>query len=93
MRRNPNKTHYHYCVEVFDDNNLHIIERKFYMTASQIMNEYGCSQKSLFNHIKEYNNKSKKLGHIKIHRILEKVYILAPNPNLNNFKQQMQIKA
>ena len=75
-----NKTHYHYCVETFEGDKF--VNRKYYMTGKQIIDEYGCSQKSLYNHIKEPNKKSKKLGNVKIYRILEPVNVLVANPNL-----------
>ena len=81
VRKNPNKTHYHYCVESFDDDG-EFEDRKYYMTAKQIIEEYGCSQKAFYNHMNNYNKRSKKLGKIKIYRILEKVHVLAPNPDL-----------
>lgn len=80
VRKNPNKTFYHYCVETFDDDEF--IERKYYMTAKQIIDEYKCSQKAFYNHMNQYNKRSKKLGKIKIYRILERVHVLTPNPEL-----------
>ena len=80
VRKNPNRTYYHYCVETFDDNKF--VSRRYYMTSKQIIEEYGCSQKSFFLHIKNPNPKSKKLGNVKIYRILEPVNVLVANPNL-----------
>lgn len=81
VRKNPNKTYYHYVVETFDEQD-EFEDRKYYMTAKQIIDFYKCSQKSFYNHIKEPNKKSKKLGKVKIYRILERVHVLAPNPDL-----------
>lgn len=80
-RKNANKSFFHYCVETFDENNQ-FVDRKYYMTSKDVIENYKCSQKSFFNHLKEPNKKSKKLGKVKIYRILEPVHVLAPNPDL-----------
>lgn len=82
-RKNGNKSNFHYVVEFFDkENNFNFIERKYYLTSEDLIKEFGCCRKALFNHINEPRKKSKKLGHVKITRICEPVFILRENPDL-----------
>lgn len=82
VRKNENKTNYHYVVETFDKNNI-FQDRSYHMTSHDLCDRYQCCAKSLFNHINKPNKRSKKLGHILITRINEPVRILLPNPNLS----------
>ena len=81
MRKNGNKTNYHYFIEFFDDNQK-FVERKYYMTSQQIVEQFNCCRKALFNHINNPNKRSKKLGKTIITRICEPVQITMPNPQL-----------
>ena len=81
VRKNQNKTNYHYVAESFDKDNK-FQDRSYYMTSNDICIEYACCAKSLFNHINKPNKRSKKLGNLIITRILEPVRIMLPNPCL-----------
>lgn len=83
MRKNQNKTFYHYKA-VFLNENDEEIETSYFMTIKNISEKFNCCKATVLNNIKEPNRKVRggKFNNIKLFRIHEPVMLTIPNPNL-----------
>ena len=62
---------FHWCVEEYtsyDKTEDNFVDRFYFNTVEQISEKYKCARMSVYYYL-THNNKSKKLGHLKILRI------------------------
>lgn len=72
MRKNKNKSFYHYEVCEFDENNQPL--KKYFLTSKDVCEYYGVSYKLIQSFINNENYISKKLKNVKIFKCYKPVY-------------------
>ena len=84
MRRNTNKSFYHYFAQFYDEDG-DPYDGKYYMTLKDIMAEYGVSRKTIHKKINEPRAKfrNKALQDVTFIRVKEPRFIMVKNPDLN----------
>ena len=81
MRKNKNKSYYHYCVEEFD-NNENLINKKYFMTLNELEETYKKSRFTFNRILNNPNIKIKSLPNLSFKRVRIPVY----NTVLNNLE-------
>lgn len=80
MRKNPNKSFYHYKIDLLDKEG-EVVQSTYYMTLYEIMETFSCAKKTILDKIRDPQLKSRKLPNTKIHRVKEPVFLMVANPN------------
>ena len=79
MRKNPNKSFYHYKIDILDNNGV-VVQTTYYMTLYEIMETFSCCKKTILDKIKTPEFNSRKLKNTRIHRVKEPVFLMVVNP-------------
>jgi hypothetical protein len=82
MRKNPNKSFYHYLAHIHDDDG-ELIDHKYFLTLGDVMRTYDCCRKTVANKLQDPESKGRKLKNIKLYRIHEPTHIIIENPIIN----------
>ena len=83
MRKNQNKSYYHYkAVSIDEDGNE--IQTDYFMTIKNLTDNYNCCKATILNNLRDPDRKVRngKFNNIKLYRIHEPVMMTVPNPNL-----------
>ena len=83
MRKNENKSFYHYKA-IFYDENGEPNSYKYYLTINKITEEFNCSRASVMNKLKEPDRiiRRGKFNNLKFYRVNEPAFIQVANPNI-----------
>jgi hypothetical protein len=73
MTNTIDRKYYHYKIDFYNTDNTEILNTKYYLTSKDIKNDLGIGQKTIYNHIYNQVNKSKKYRNLDIHKIREPV--------------------
>tara|TARA_R110001606_G_scaffold269605_2_gene418171 strand:- start:4709 stop:4963 length:255 start_codon:yes stop_codon:yes gene_type:complete len=84
MPNSGNETWMHYLI-ITKDKDDNEINRKYYLTLFDIMDEYKVSRGTLGHLLSGRVKKSRKLGNIDISRVREPVHILVDNPLIDQY--------
>lgn len=81
MRKNENKSFYHYKAIFYNDEGEEI-DKKYYLTLKKIIEEFQCCRQTILTNLKEpdRNVRGGKFNNIKLYRVHEPVFIKIENP-------------
>jgi len=73
MTNTIDRKYYHYKIDFYNTDNTEILNTKYYLTAKDIKNDLGMGEKTIYNHIYNQVNKSKKYRNLQLHKIRKPV--------------------
>lgn len=79
VRKNPNKSFYHYKMDLHDRMG-EVIQTTYYMTLYEIMGIFDCSRKAVQDKLRTPDSNSRKFKNMKIYRVNEPVFLRVENP-------------